>query len=883
MDFPYRVTVIVPVYNQEPFLEKSVTSLLNQTMPNKEYEILLIDDGSTDNSSAMCDAYAAKHDNVFVVHKENGGLSSARNCGIKHARGKYIMYLDGDDSLREDTLAEVCSFFDEHYDEVDLVTYPILYVREGVESQSHYRYFALTASGVYDLTEGRGVYAGVTTINVCVKNLGEDNVLFSSVREFRHEDQKYSTDILLKKLKLGFCNNGAYLYEQQASGLVSTTFQAYYLFEPTMKFWEDEFSRYSGEVPKYLQALYVSDLGWKLYSNILFPYQYQGEEYSAACSRIYKLLDRCDSELIAKHPALDQFQSAYFLQCKSTGNVKCICGVRVAALIEDDKLLYSSNNGIEIILLRTTLSEGSMSLIGFLKSPCFQFVEEPPVLRSYAVQDDVRIDSIVPLRPSSWSYYKTKEKICDFWTFEYTLSVHESGSLEFVVDFNGETIPTNYYFMPRSIFSYEHPKRFDVSKDGFLYSFNGFSKFTIKKASSFELRRVEASNEREFFSMPKTVVARWAAKSYSAKRRRVWLYHDCHGVEKNNAYFQFKHDIKMDDGIERYYVVNDPLESKRHLFSQGEFKNVIQFRSFKHKLLFLSAEMIITAYVEQANWSPFDGVGLPFFTDMFSAKIVYLQHGVLHAHTPWKYSKDRLLIDKEVVSTPFETQNLCENYCFNSDDLIKAGMPRYDYIDSTASPKKKILVALSWRKFLVRQKPDGQWMGVPTIFENSDFYKSLSAFLNSEQLMTLLEKYNYTLELKLHPILAELYKDYFTFSSPNISLAPDSVNDEDYSIFITDFSSYRFDYVYLKRAIMYFFPDKEMFDAGMCDYRETDLPLDGMFGDLATTPDEAIEILSDILERGAVPKEEYKKQMDDFFYYYDNHQCDRIYDSLINA
>lgn len=89
------VSIIVPVYNVEMYLEKCVESLINQTYKN--IEILLIDDGSKDASSILCDKIAEKDSRIQVVHKENGGLSDARNVGIQMAKGKYLGFVDSDD------------------------------------------------------------------------------------------------------------------------------------------------------------------------------------------------------------------------------------------------------------------------------------------------------------------------------------------------------------------------------------------------------------------------------------------------------------------------------------------------------------------------------------------------------------------------------------------------------------------------------------------------------------------------------------------------------------------------------------------------------------------------------------------------------------------
>lgn len=89
------ISVIIPVYNVELYLEKCVDSILNQTY--KKLEIILVDDGSTDSSSKICDEYKKKDKRIKVIHKKNGGLSDARNCGLDIAKGNYITFVDSDD------------------------------------------------------------------------------------------------------------------------------------------------------------------------------------------------------------------------------------------------------------------------------------------------------------------------------------------------------------------------------------------------------------------------------------------------------------------------------------------------------------------------------------------------------------------------------------------------------------------------------------------------------------------------------------------------------------------------------------------------------------------------------------------------------------------
>lgn len=96
------VSVIVPVYNVEEYLARCVDSILSQTYRN--LEVILVDDGAKDSSGTICDSYAQRDSRVKVVHKENGGLSSARNAGIDIARGEYLEFVDSDDWLEPDAV-----------------------------------------------------------------------------------------------------------------------------------------------------------------------------------------------------------------------------------------------------------------------------------------------------------------------------------------------------------------------------------------------------------------------------------------------------------------------------------------------------------------------------------------------------------------------------------------------------------------------------------------------------------------------------------------------------------------------------------------------------------------------------------------------------------
>ena len=108
------VSVIVPVYNVAPYLEQCLDSIVNQTY--RHLEIILVDDGSTDDSGAICDRYAEGDNRIRVVHLKNKGLSGARNSGLDIASGEYIIFIDSDDYIWEGTVEGYISLFSQHAD-----------------------------------------------------------------------------------------------------------------------------------------------------------------------------------------------------------------------------------------------------------------------------------------------------------------------------------------------------------------------------------------------------------------------------------------------------------------------------------------------------------------------------------------------------------------------------------------------------------------------------------------------------------------------------------------------------------------------------------------------------------------------------------------------
>jgi glycosyltransferase involved in cell wall biosynthesis len=115
VEYENLISIVMPVYNSKRFLAMAIESVLRQK--SRSYELILVDDGSKDGSGAICDEFADKSQRITVVHKENGGICDARNCGLKLVRGKYVYFMDNDDVLSDDFFETVEPYLQQnHYD-----------------------------------------------------------------------------------------------------------------------------------------------------------------------------------------------------------------------------------------------------------------------------------------------------------------------------------------------------------------------------------------------------------------------------------------------------------------------------------------------------------------------------------------------------------------------------------------------------------------------------------------------------------------------------------------------------------------------------------------------------------------------------------------------
>lgn len=216
------LSIIVPVYNVELWLHRCVDSILNQDLPSENYEIVLVDDGSQDGSSQICDDYAAAHPKlVRVIHQHNKGLSGARNTGIKESVGKYVMFVDSDDYIKTDVIGKLI-------EEAESKITDMLYYDFNVVNQNNdiheYKQKRVLGSNIMSGEEYvlKGGEVGSACKSIYLKELIErTKVLF--IEGITHEDVAFNLQIIPYANRIAYFEGPVYYYWQEGESITRTT------------------------------------------------------------------------------------------------------------------------------------------------------------------------------------------------------------------------------------------------------------------------------------------------------------------------------------------------------------------------------------------------------------------------------------------------------------------------------------------------------------------------------------------------------------------------------------------------------------------------------------------------------------------------------------
>lgn len=895
-EYDYKISVIVPVYKVEKYVEETFASIRRQNIGFFEnIQVIFVDDGSPDKSGEICDKIAKKHpENVICIHKENGGVASARNMGLDHVKGKYVTFCDPDDYYKhKSTFTKVYDFFEKHYDEIDLISLPIMFFEGKVGAHPLNKKFE-SGTRVIDLEKEPWAFQlSITTAFSKAETI--KNYRFNTSLRIS-EDAEFTLRMLEEKMKLGVCEGVPYMYRIRSdnSSAIQNSLQKIDYFRECMTDYMfamiDYYKERRGYVPDFLKCVLAYEIQWRVtYARELTTTIMDEEQAAEYVENVKKVLSYIDDELIASSPYAN-FEKRYkMLEIKGTLNAKTELlwqhplGYKYVVTSNGLLVGYYSANPTKVHF--ADIEDGHLIFEGTtgIVSGHFENVKVKLTVNGedFEVERLPEFDYTVNMwAKPMFDMYAFRAKI-DISKYNLPMSVN----VVMVCD-EKEIIKTTLTYLKNSRVNSKIKRQY-YYKDGYAMFATG-SSVIVDQCDDSRREALEALYERAFSKSKrftddeKEEIISLRQKCIEMKptiKKPIWLV--CDRVDKaddnGEAFFKYLVENHADD-VDAYFVLNRDSSDFERMSKMGR---VVETFSYEHKLLSLLADKIISSSANENTIDAFHPYRF-MFQDLYTADFIFLQHGVLKGDLSEWLRRTSKNIKGFVTSAKAERDPIIcrKSYGYSEDQVWLTGLPRFDrlYHDE----KKLITVIPTWRKYLVNDTDffSGERAFNSAIYD-SEYLKFYTSLLTNEKLLSAAEKYGYTLQFMPHPQMVSLLPA-FKFSDKVKVLDHDTCYRVLYAesdLMVTDYSSAIFDFIYLRKPIIYAQFDRDEFYSGNHNYEKPDF--DDDFGEIELDLDSTIDRIIEYMQNGCRLKDKYRERIDNFFAFNDKGSCERIYRKII--
>lgn len=306
MDYKYKISIIIPFYNSENYLEEAIDSVINQTIGFENIQIILVNDGSNDKSEDICLKYKKLYNNNIVyIKQDNEGVSSARNKGLEYVEGKYINFIDSDDKWSKDALLLMYNFMEKNYSEIDFISARI----KNFETNDDYHYLD------YKFEKTRIVNVEKEP-DMLIFHVASSLFKSEAIKDMKFdvklkigEDCLFINTILLNKLKYGVCREAVYNYRKRRipnSTMQNISKSKAWYFDTPIYSWnrliEESNKRYN-KIIKYIQYVLLYELKWRINCSYTILNYLEVKEHLEIISQKMKFIDY---DTIESYRLLDQ-------------------------------------------------------------------------------------------------------------------------------------------------------------------------------------------------------------------------------------------------------------------------------------------------------------------------------------------------------------------------------------------------------------------------------------------------------------------------------------------------------------------------------------------------------------------------------------------------
>ena len=896
----FKISVIMPIYNVEDYIAEALDSVINQTLDfEKNIQLVLINDGSKDGSEAICKQYEARYpENITYVYKENGGVSSARNMGIDYAEGKYITFLDPDDKWDETSFRHALSYFEKHYNEIDVLAARVKFF-EAVESFHILDYKFKEGTRIVDIdSEAERFTIQSTIATAFVKREAVGDLRFDTLLKFG-EDSTFVNKLILKKRRYGLMKEALYYYRRRAAGgsAVNTQRRQKAFYIDSLERYHKELFRYSrelyGEVIPYIRSVVGYDISWRFASDEQY-FVLDKQELDEYYTRMRSILSEIDDVILLTSPThtsiAKKHDAMYYKYGIDLYDELQYNAEEGCFYYKDISIFNIGYNKTNCLMVNRADIEGTVLTVDLLIAQWFFRVGNAELVLKFNGKEikpaltDYPISKYKTREGERLYYYQTKV------TYDFADDLKHKDSRLTVVPYlrMGDTdasIALNYgKFVPATTrFGASYKFYGDYGVKCWRTSIKVYYPADIKFfRSKWDLRALATMAKRKRLDVfRKKYIEFPRFRKQQEGKGRIWLVSDRIDNAGDNGEVFFRYLCEhCPEGVRPIFMIGKVAkdEVKQRLESIGE---VVYAEDKNYPYYFLCAEKVISSGAGEFTINPF-GLDRRFFIDLFNFKYYYLQHGVACADLSAWLNKNNKNIYMFFTAGERERRSIIDgDYQYTEKNVVLTGQARFDalYDDN----KKQVLILPTWRRSISQAYDEKTSSVYFDGFKNTDYFRFYNGLINNERLLAAMREKGYTGLFCLHPIFMKQSVDFEQNDVFRVNEGYIDYNKTfaESSVMVTDYSSVLFDFAYLRKPVVYTHFDKEEFfetqiyDEGYFSYEN-----DG-FGPVCYDMDATVDAIISLVENDCRNPEMYVKRVDDFFAFNDSNNAKRILDAIV--
>ncbi len=883
----FKISVIMPIHNHHGSeIINAIESIITQDINFEEnIEIIIVNTGSIYSTAEKYSLeYHEKYpNNIKYSYEAEESYNIACNNGIKFAEGKYITILDSHDTLRKDSLSNVYEFFEEHYDQTDVVMIPTKYA--GKNNKDHPFNLKFKKNKIADL-EKYTDYIQLSPLSAFFKKECFENVQFDENIPYI-EDTSCINKILLEKRTVGLINKGKYIFKKRNENRDELNYGPNniknYLPKCKYHFLEliEYYNKNLGKLPTFIQntLLYQIKEIIETPDISILSHDEQEELYS----KIKEILENIEDNIISRNTMYNLKLKNICFYIKYPDKKIEVFNGEINKKVNQNWILYLAGNrridilnNLPIYIDIIDIKQNYLIIDGTIRT----LFEE----NSFEIQAEKRIDGeIVEIfEHNSLNYpYRNKRNLGKLFyqninfNIKVPINLSEDSEIKLRLKYKDIIIYPKIKFFSYSELSNES---YYAQKNNHIIKYDkDNSSFSVSQFNSFKLIELEHENieylqqhSKEYSKLTeekrKDILKfrlKYASLFLQYYNKNIWLFEDTVNFADDNAEALFKYAIQKEDNIEKYFVISKNSQDYERLKKYG---NIVEFNSDEHKLLYMFAEKIITSHTTK-KLNPFKSVN-KFMCGLLNADIYYLKPEPFINDVSNRLNKYNNNLSLISCSSEKEYELLINSENGYDESIIQVlGLPKYDYLED--NNKKQIIFAPSGRPNL-KTKID---------LKKSDYYWNIINLLNNVHIINYIKKMKYELIFKLDNSLIQFIDEFKSDITTNIKIDTSSTNQElinNSKLLITDYSLLAYDFAYNKKPILYYQLDENpKLDKNNNSDNHTII-----FGNVTNNKKVLLDEIMYYINNDFEMKDSYKKLADEFFKYQDQNNCERVYDWL---